>query len=185
MRQDQWDSKLAQAGARGENSSNFLRMTRGWFPDSVSEEAIFAETDFDYHKAYDKPVWGLERPVKVAGFDPSFTEGGDRCSLVFGDYGKDKENKPTLALTEAIIIADDATKKHIPRNVQIAQSVVDECRKRNVNPRYFAMDTTGGGAVLADLIASLWTNEIHRVQFSQAPSERPMSPLDPTPARVA
>jgi hypothetical protein len=185
MRQDQWDSKLAQAGARGENSSNFLRMTRGWFPDSVSEEAIFAETDFDYHKAYDKPVWGLERPVKVAGFDPSFTEGGDRCSLVFGDYGKDKENKPTLALTEAIIIADDATKKHIPRNVQIAQSVVDECRKRNVNPRYFAMDTTGGGAVLADLIASLWTNEIHRVQFSQAPSERPMSPLDPTPAKDA
>lgn len=184
LTQAKWDAALSRAGVSGERSSGFLRMIRGWFPDSVGDEAIFSQADFGYGKAFDRAIWGTEAPIKIAGCDPAFA-GGDRTILVFGEYGKNTEGKMVIHLTAIIVITDDATNKEVPPNHQRAQKIVDECKKRGVHPKHFGIDTTGAGAVMAEVIVTLWSSEIHHCLFAGAPSDKPMSPVDPTPAKEA
>lgn len=182
LTQAQWDGAIARAGSAGENAPGFLRMTRGWFPDAVAEECIYSQADFDYAKAWDKAVWGLEAPVLLAACDPAFTAGGDRVPIVFCKYGKDVNGLPVLERHETVLVSSDATNKDLPVTHQLCHKIKNECVKRGVFPRNFAMDTTGGGGPMADTLSVIWSKEFLRVSFSGKPSDRPISPVDPTPA---
>lgn len=185
MTQERWDAAIMRAGPAGATSSEFMRMNRGYFPDSVSDECVFSQADFVFGKAFGTAVWGIEAPLRLASLDPSFSSGGDLCILTFASYGKDKDGVMIVQRDEALPL-DHNVKDPLPRTQQLAQMVVRECRNRGVRATHFIMDSTGGGSSFADTIATEWgTQEFLRVNFSESPSTAPMSPIDPTPANEA
>jgi hypothetical protein len=185
LTQEKWDSAVARAGPAGATSSEFLRMKRGYFPDSVSDECIFSQQDFVFGKGFDKAVWGVEAPLRLASLDPSFSSGGDSCVLTFASYSVDKDGKTLLQRDEAMELDHDV-RNPLPRTNQLAQMVVRECRNRGVRATHYVMDVTGGGGPFADTIATEWGSQgFLRVNFSESPSSAPMSPIDPTPANEA
>jgi len=59
--------------------------------------------------------------------------------------------------------------------------VIRECQERGVKFQNLAVDTTGEGGGLADIISHKWGNP-HRVEFGGAPSTMPVSEEDSRPA---
>lgn len=180
FRQKNLDDDVARYG---ENSAIVWRMDRGYFSPIGNEDCIYSSGDIVKYKAMRgmKGQWS-EPPTIVAALDPSFTTGGDRTMLVIGEYGKSIDGMKTLCYKKFILITEDAGNKDEPRNFQIARQVVAHLRKEQVSISHFAMDTTGAGDVLADIIVTMMGKGFHRVTFSGAASELPLSNFDDTPA---
>jgi hypothetical protein len=169
-------------GNLGENSAQFLRMYRAWFSSAGNEDVIFSGADIVKSNAMSKVKW-REKPVKLAGLDPSFSNGGDRTCLVFLEYGLSVDDARVLQVDKIVFLKEDTTKKDSPRSYQIAKMVVDHCSREGVtNIQNFAMDITGAGAALADVITQEWGRGMHKTQFAGTASELPVSAFDNTPA---
>ena len=115
------------------------------------------------------------KPIPIAGLDPAFTNGGDRCILYTGLVGYDTNGQYVCELGEAIHLNDDATNKAVPRTYQIVRQVKQECQKRKIKPMDIAVDATGAGAPFCDVLAGEWSDEILRVSFGGKASERKVS----------
>jgi hypothetical protein len=61
----------------------------------------------------------------------------------------------------------------LPRGdtVKMAAQVIDVSRKAGVKPEYLALDRTGNGAGVADLVKHDWSSAIQDVNYSEGPSE--------------
>ncbi len=165
----------------GIDSAIVWRMDRGYFSPIGSEDCIYSSGDIIKYKAMQGVVWA-EPPIKVASLDPAFTTQGDRTMLVIGEYGKNTDGMKTLCYKKFILITEDAGNKDEPRNFQIARQVVEHLRKEQIPINHFAMDTTGAGDVLADIIVTLMGSGLHRVTFSGSASDLPISNFDDTPS---
>ena len=124
----------------------------------------------------------MSRVVTIAGLDPAF--GGDRCVLRFAQLGDHENNKSVVQFTDIVPIQLDASSKE-PIGYQIARKVRDECVLRGVIPENLAIDSTGNGAGVADIIAQEWSPAIVRVSFASVPSDMQASPNDPRIAKDA
>jgi hypothetical protein len=172
----------AAIGNLGENSAQFLRMYRAWFSAAGSEDTVFSGSDIVKSGAMSKVKW-KEKPVKLAGLDPSFSGGGDRTCLVFAEYGVSVDDAKVLQIDKIVFLKEDTTKKDSPRSYQIAKMVVDHCSREGVtNIQNFAMDITGAGSALSDVITQEWGRGMHKTQFAGTASELPVSAFDNTPA---
>lgn len=165
----------------GSDSAIVWRMDRGYFSPIGAEDCIYSGADIVKYKAMKGVNW-QEPPVRVASLDPSFTTGGDRTVLTLGEYGKNVDGMKTLKIKRSVLISEDASNKDEPRNFQIARQVVDILKQERIPPTHFAMDTTGAGDVLADIIVTLYGKGFHRVTFSGAATDLPVSNFDSTPA---
>jgi hypothetical protein len=180
----------------GENSPKFWKYVIGfWCPEGITK-TVLSSTMIDKFKAREKAVWIGDYTIG-AGLDPAF-EGGDRCILRFGKCGMveidgivdrtlngivnpRKEQKSVISLSDRIQIKIDVTSKE-PIHYQIARKVKDECTTRGVEPRMFALDSTGEGGGLADILSREWSPEIMRVEFGGRASDQPVSDTNPRPA---
>ncbi len=170
----------------GENSRGFLRMYRAVFFDSDEADGIYTEAELNKSGAvrqHNQPPVELTSARRVAALDPSFTNGGDDTMLIFGTIGYDPGGQFALRHDESVRLFDDATDKSTPRTYQIVKQVVEQCKKRGVEPVDFALDATAGGNPFADVLASEWSPEILRVQFGGSASDRPVSASKRTPAK--
>ena len=66
----------------------------------------------------------------------------------------------------------------------MADQTIELLKKHNVRPEDFALDATGGGAGIADIIQQRWKNGFIRVSFGGAASESPISTEDARPAKA-
>lgn len=164
----------------GEKSRNFNRMFRAVFAANDEEDSIYSEAELHRSGALQKTT--LTNAVKVAGLDPSFSSGGDDTVLVFGEVGYDPSGQFAVQPTEVLRLHDDATDKSTPRTYQIAQQVMEQCKKRGVDPYNLAVDATAAGGPFCDVLASLWAPDFLRVQFGGSASDRPVSASKRTPA---
>ncbi|NCZ53565.1 MAG: hypothetical protein EBY81_06690, partial [Verrucomicrobia bacterium] len=140
-----------------------------------SEENIYSEADLRKFEAHKPAMWvGAKRPIPVAGFDPGFTSGGDRSVLFLGKYGE-TEAGMTVHFDKYVELQENSSLKDNPRNYQIAQLLKQECEKYGVLPRYLAVDATGAGDPLCDIISTIWSPNVLRVKFSERPSGMPVS----------
>ena len=158
----------------GRHSRGYMRMVRAIFFDSEETETVYTEAELVKSGAMGKPEW-RGKPVNIAGFDPAFTTGGDRSIIYFGEVGVDKTGQFACLLTEAVQINDDATNKAVPRSYQIARLVKEHCDKRKVTPSNFAIDATGAGQPLADVLATEFGEDILRVSFGGKASDKRVS----------
>lgn len=166
----------------GAKSLAYYRMVKGfWAPDGISS-GIYSEADLVRGLASKRAVW-KGTPTPVAGLDPSFTAGGDRTIAYFGFVGQDDDGLPLIEFSEFVSLQEDVSDKRTPRTFQIAQQFIQHCQRRGILPRNAGVDATGGGGPFCDALATLWgTDAFVRVHFGGAPSTRPVSATDKTPA---
>jgi hypothetical protein len=184
---DQWPFLLTSKQLRdakeyqGENSLSYWRFIRS-FPSPIgAEQNIYSEADIRKYEGEPQPKWD-GTPIKVAGFDPSFTNGGDRSVLYFGNYGKTDLGLSCVAFGKAHLLREDSTKANEPRNFQIARQVREMCEKEGVKPEHLAIDATGAGDPFCDILSELWSPRIFRVKFGEKPTTLPTSAVSPVKA---
>ena len=184
---DQWPFLLTSRQLReakeyqGENSLSYWRFIRS-FPAPVgAEQNIYSEADIRKFDGEALPLWQTQ-PIKVAGFDPAFTNGGDRSVLYVGAFGRSSLDLPTVSFTKAYVIREDATKANEPRNFQIARQVREICEKEGVRPEHLAVDATGAGDPFCDILSETWSSKVLRVKFGEKPTELPISVMSPVKA---
>lgn len=163
--------------SEGENSLVWWSMVRGFPPMSGVRNTVLSWSMIIGNKATEKPVWQGET-IWIAGLDPAFTSGGDRCLLQFARVGIRADGKHTLGMEPPTHIKLTAGGT-ISEDYQIAEAVREECTKRKVKPENFAMDATAASG-LASIIEQRWAKGIKRVNFGSSATDRRMPGDDKT-----
>ena len=158
----------------GENSRGYMRMVRAVFFDSDEADGVYSELEISSNGGMSKAMW-QSHATPVAGLDPAFTNGGDRCILYFGLVGYDETGQYVVELGEAVHLSDDVTDKTVPRTYQIVRQVIKECQKRGVRASNVGVDSTGAGGPFCDVLAGEWNNEFLRISFGSVASEKRVS----------
>lgn len=173
------DQVLSAMRHEGEQSPTFWKYTRGfWSPDGMVK-TVLSESLIETHTPTKNLVFTTNVQV-VAGLDPGF--GGDRCVLRFAKVGT-ANDKLSILFQDIIQIAPNAQLTE-PVHYQIANRVKEECNKRGVAPDRFALDSSGEGGGLADILTREW-GVVHRVEFGGSPSTIPVSDEDGRPCNEA
>lgn len=163
----------------GESSPKFWKYSRGfWAPEGVVKTVLSETMCHKYSVMAGSHVFSRNFEM-IAGLDPAF--GGDRCILKFAKYGDLESGKMAIEFTETITIKINASSKE-PVHFQIARQVRDHCIARNVSPDNLAIDATGEGGGLCDIISNEWSSLIQRIEFGGKASDKPVSDQDPRPS---
>lgn len=176
--------RMAEYG--GKLTKKFWQFVRGWWSPAGTLESIFTEGEIIKYQA-DHEVLDWDGPPEMcAGFDPSYTHGGDLAILMIGKCGWvtepiTRKRKKVLQLTECLILAENV-KETDPRLEQMVNQLIQACKDRKVPPRNLAVDNTGAGIVLCPKIAEQWSNEFLRVTFNGKPTDLPLSSSEPQKA---
>tara|TARA_Y100000310_G_scaffold215490_1_gene216435 strand:- start:249 stop:1673 length:1425 start_codon:yes stop_codon:yes gene_type:complete len=180
-REPKWDflitrEQVAQAvDFEGESSPRFWKYSRGfWAPEGVVKTVLSETMCEKYNVRSPNHVFKSTSTV-IAGLDPAF--GGDRCVLQFAKYGDLENGLNGIELGETLIVPINPAVEE-PVHFQIAQYVRDACEQRECEPRNLAIDATGEGGGLCDIIHKEWSNQINRVEFGGKASDKPVSDQD-------
>jgi hypothetical protein len=161
-------------------------MIRGFWSPTGTQESVYSEADIIRSKADEKVIW-VEPPLRLAALDPSFTNGGDRTVAVIGSYGtaltSDNETVTVLQFDEFHTLYEDILDKGTPRTFQIATKFRNLCLENGIAPENAALDASGAGTPFADVLSTLWSNKVNRINFAGRASELPVSAFDRTPSR--
>lgn len=169
------EETLRQDKARlGPESRAYMRMVRAVFFDEEEAEGIYTEAELANSGAMKDAEW-QSRPIMIAGLDPAFTNGGDRCVLYTAKVGYLANGQYGFEFGKSFMLADDARNTSIPRTYQIVRQVVDLCIKNHIDPENLAVDATGAGAPFCDVLAGEWSSSILRVGFGGKPSDKRVS----------
>lgn len=179
MTQERLDDFQKRLGVK---TLRYYRMVKGFWCPTGSEESIFSEADILSYEANSPAIW-REPPILVAGFDPSFTNGGDRSILYFAKLGYNTEGLKVLEFLDFVELQEDATNKRASRTEQIVDQLVAECRKRNLQLKHLAIDGTGAGKPFCDMVRARWGSDFLEVNFSGSASEMPASGTDSRPSK--
>jgi hypothetical protein len=158
----------------GEKSRSYMRMVRAVFFDSDESEGIYSESELVNAGAM-KRIEFKGATTLIAGLDPAFTNGGDRTMLCIARVGFDTNGQYCMQFEDFVQINDDSTNKAVPRTYQIVHKVKEECEKRGIKPENLAVDSTGAGSPLCDVLAGEWSNDFLRVPFGGKASDRRVS----------
>ena len=158
----------------GPESRGYMRMVRAVFFDSDETTGIYGENELTMSKAMSKVEWE-GTPIRVAGIDPAFTNGGDRTILYTASVGYDTTGQYVIEFGEAVHLNDDATNKAVPRTYQIVRQIKEHCEKRKILPENVAVDATGAGAPFCDVLSGEWASGFLRVSFGGKASDKRVS----------
>lgn len=154
----------------GENTAAFWRMCRSFPAPSGEQWTIFSDAEFLRGKVHEDIQW-LHAPTRVAGFDPSFTTGGDDSVVSIGEWGQCTDGVWRLRYVKSHLIREDVTKHNEPAAFQKAKAFKALCEREGVAPKNAGVDVTGAGIAFYDIIAQVWSNEVLRVNFGGASSD--------------
>jgi len=166
----------------GEGSLEWNSYCRGMWSKSGARNTILDEPTIEEGRARDKAIWQGERIKQIAALDPAFSVDGDDCILRFARVGKAIDGDLSLQLDDIVRLqlTEDAS---YPVSYQIADQTIGELNKRGIAPEDFAIDSTGAGTAIADIISQRWQSGFVRVSFGGAATDAPISTEDPRPAK--
>lgn len=142
----------------GTDSDAYYRFTLGfWKSQSIDENIISLKfvTEQEIHKSAE---WtGYYRLDIAAGLDPAYRSGGKGCMLRFGILGQQVDGKIVLdcRYEELLYIINVRLSDDSSAERQVAQQVVDLLRRHRCPVQNMALDATGGGRALGELISIL------------------------------
>jgi hypothetical protein len=176
--QEQVDSSLKY---EGEDSPRYWKYSRGmWAPQGVCT-TVLSEAMCHKYRVTGNHAFVNEAKL-IAGLDPAF--GGDRCVLRFAKYGDLTSGLMGIEFTETLTIKLNAGSTE-PIHFQVARQVKEACLSRGVEPSHLAIDATGEGGGLCDILAREWSPHICRVGFGGRASDKPVSDEDSRPSHEA
>jgi hypothetical protein len=158
----------------GEKSRAYYRMVRAVFFDTDESDGIYGESEL-VNSGSLKRLEFQGTPVRIAGIDPAFTNGGDRTMLYTGLVGTFANGQYGVRLDEVFSLNDDTTNKAVPRTYQIVNLIKDKCNELGIRPENVAVDSTGAGSPFCDVLAGEWSDAFLRVQFGGKASDRRVS----------
>jgi hypothetical protein len=165
----------------GTESPRFFKYTRGFWPPEGVCRTVLSETMCHKYCVGGSHTY-ISKSEIIAGLDPAF--GGDRCVLRFATYGDLESGLMGIEFTDIVHIQINATSDE-PVHFQIANQVRAACEDRGCRPERLAVDATGEGGGLCDILAKEWSNKIHRVEFGGKASSLPVSDEDSRPSDEA
>lgn len=158
----------------GENSPQFWRFTRGFWPTDDITQTVLTAVMIDKFKVKTRAHWsGREKLIRVAGLDPAFTPGGDECILRFAVLGHDIHGKWVLdygGIDNILRLTLDAESEE-PIEYQIVHQTMQHCMQRGVNPGDLAIDVGGRGGGLGAIFSTVWSPDVYQVNSTGYPSE--------------
>lgn len=170
LSQEDIDKTIAD---NGDDSMQWWTMRRGMWPPAGSEsDRIVSFSILSKNKCFDRVTWDLEYSY-IGGLDPAY--GGDRCILRFGKIGKDSDHRDALELEAPIIVPIKLSDTNVPVEHQIGQFCIDECKRRNMMPRDFSLDSTGQGRAVYLYMLTHW-GPVNNVEFGGLASDMPIAP---------
>jgi hypothetical protein len=149
---------------------------------SGARNTILDQAMINEGRARESVTWAGGGIKTIAALDPAFTTDGDDCILRFAKVGTATDGQLTMLLTETVRIHLQESPDY-PLFYQVADKTIELLNKHNVRPEDFALDATGGGAGIADIIQQRWKNGFIRVSFGGAATDSPISPEDIRPAK--
>lgn len=158
----------------GEKSRGYMRMNRAIFFDSDESETVYTELEITKAGAM-RTNETLTNSERIAGVDLSFSMGGDKTMFSLGEIGYDPYGQHAIKLIEQIEIHADATNKADPYTLQVCNQIKALCEKHGVKPENLAIDCSGGGSPVGDMLALQFSSEFLRVQFGGQASKKRVS----------
>jgi len=173
--QEQMDEALSIMGSSREearNSREYRRFNLAIFYDSNDSDTVYSEGELLRAGAFESTE--IIDPVTMAGADLGFSANGDSTVIVFIDVGFNRFGQHCAQFKDMCHIFVDETRiGDYPRTHQIADRIIAECKKRNVRPEHFALDATGGGGGVSDVLRIQWNSDLFmRVEFGGSASNR-------------
>lgn len=180
--------KIAAARrASGGQTPSYWQNIRGHWPPEGLTKTIFTYSALDKNDGYGKHTFTGRNFTIIGAFDPAFG-GGDRPALRFAKLGEIVGDKWGIEAFPPVIIPIDARSTN-PVHFQLAEQVRRQCEAFSVagidyhcDPQNLAVDATGEGGGLADIMQRTWSPKILRVEFAGRASDEPASLED---ARLA
>ncbi|NOS67373.1 MAG: hypothetical protein HOO67_03340 [Candidatus Peribacteraceae bacterium] len=169
----------------GMDTPGYWAMARGCFPPTGTVMSVITPGMIEKWKA--EVIW-YETPTPCAGVDLAL-EGGDACKMARGLFGKAVGVKfpPTLQNPEGLTVFFlDKRGRKLPREVlqvtkifklpkaetvAMQEEIVRLCKSMKIPGEFLAVDRTGNGQGVADLIRYNWSAAITAVNFSEGASE--------------
>lgn len=179
-------------GAGGRNSPGYMTMGRGMYPPvGMAATVIPAGMVPKWRGEF---VW-YDPPQPVVGVDLAF-EGGDAAIYTLGKWGNASGIKfpPSLEFPNGrTVMFKDPRGQITPRwglevsqqftlpkgdTVALKNTILDMNRKCGVRPEFFAVDRTGHGAGVADLLRYEWSSAIWDVNYTEGAGEEKLMAED-------
>jgi hypothetical protein len=168
----------------GTDSWQYKMMNEARLPRGQGSRRVITRQICLTHQALEQPIWRDTERTLVASLDAAYRGvGGDRCVLMFSEFGTgvvpDGMDLVLFALLETIIVPIKGDVGSLSPEDQIADFVKDHCIARGVPPRQFFFDSTGRGSLMASF-AQRWDAYVQPVEFGGRGSERTVSNEDST-----
>lgn len=161
----------------GPNKPEFWRMIRSFPCPISSENKIYSEADLRNHNVCNKVEFDGHYHT-IAGLDPSWTNGGDRCVFSITRFGN-VNGLATIYWDQYQIFKEQDTS--VNRSQQISNWVRDLCIEHGIQQKHLAVDATGG-IVFCDMLEDIIGRGIYRVFFYGNASDKPVSAYQSGPA---
>lgn len=169
---------------KGEKTAPYLRMCRGLWPDSDTEQTVLSPNFVKDSGGDETVIWGNSPLVHVAALDPAFTSGGDNSVLVHGVIGVPYgDTRKVLKILEEIELNPASGKAY---EDALADDVVALLDKWDVAPDCFSLDgSADGGRVAQAIMKKLKSTDIMQISSMGPSSDRPVSSIDTRPSNEA
>lgn len=166
----------------GEDSPRFWTMRRGFMPpDGIIWSVLNDKMISEYH-VKESITWAT-KPVRVAGIDPAYSAGGDKCILYPADVGLTGENDYKIQFLEPIRINLAAKEGELMLQT-LRKDICRHLRHLGISIVNTGMDTTGNQWMLADAVEEeMGERGLLRVKFTGGATSDPISVQDPRPAK--
>lgn len=179
VNQQQVDDDLYQPGVPPEEvrkTRKFMRFNSAVFFDGDDTETVYSETELVRAGATTQTK--INKPTLTAGVDPSYSDNGDNTCMVIAEEGFDQYGQHSIQVKEVIYINEDVTNKIMSRTEQIAEKIMNLCKKKGIAPENLGIDaTSGSGTGICDMLRLKWdTNAFLRVSFGGKASKRRIAP---------
>jgi hypothetical protein len=139
-----------------ENAIDYVRNAIGWWPKSGFIQTVITSDLIRNADTNEEPLWDSEGFTKVAGFDTSFTIGGDRCVLTIAKLGFVRGTRNRVMWLESQKVIQLSANASVEFEIQLATEVVSLCKSAGVQPTKFGMDVSGDGGRVGQAIIREW-----------------------------
>jgi len=166
----------------GEGSLEWNSYVRGMWSKSGTRNTILDQAMINEGRAREGVVWSGGGIKLIAALDPAFTSDGDDCILRFAKVGQAVDGELMIECTDIVRLSLTDSETY-PLFYQVADQTIAELTRRGIQAEDFAIDATGAGAGIADIISQRWRNGFIRVSFGGGATDAPISIEDDRPAK--
>ncbi len=142
-------------------SISYYRNIYGWWPGTDTELTVISKSAIAYAEINKEPRWQTPQ-IYLAGFDPAFTSGGDRCSISLGKIGADDSGRRVLFYLGT---TDFQGEVGVSFEQSIARQLVKKCIDSGIKPHQFGMDISADGGKMMREIIIEWNKYDQSGQF--------------------